>query len=68
MEIIVNGERRQVSDNLTVRELLSELELKVERVATEVNREIVRKDRWDEVRLKTGDSVEIVHFVGGGSI
>ncbi|GAB4108671.1 MAG: hypothetical protein Kow001_06870 [Acidobacteriota bacterium] len=68
MEIVINGQRREVPDGITVRELLSLLGLKLERVATEVNREIIRKDRWDEFRLQAGDSIEIVHFVGGGSI
>lgn len=68
MEIVVNGQLQQVPAEITVRELLFELGLKAERVAVELNREIIRKDRWDEVRLQAGDSVEIVHFVGGGSL
>ncbi len=67
MEIVINGQRREVPEGITVRELLAVLGLKLERVATEVNREIVPRQRWDEFRLRAGDSVEIVHFVGGGS-
>jgi thiamine biosynthesis protein ThiS len=68
MEIVVNGQRREVPDGITIRELLAFLGLKLERVATEVNREIIRKDRWDDFRLQAGDCIEIVHFVGGGRI
>ena len=40
--------------------------MKPDRVAVELNREIVPRDRWSETLLKDGDRLEIVHFVGGG--
>ena len=42
--------------------------MKPDRVAVELNRDIVQRDRWTETLLKDGDRLEIVHFVGGGSI
>lgn len=51
---------------LTVAGLLEHLDLGGRRVAVEVNREIVRRERYDEHRVATGDEIEIVHFVGGG--
>ena len=40
--------------------------MKSDRVAVELNREIVPRDRWSQTHLKDGDRLEIVHFVGGG--
>jgi thiamine biosynthesis protein ThiS len=40
--------------------------MKPDRVAIELNREIVPRDRWAQTRLNDGDELEIVHFVGGG--
>ena len=48
-------------------DLLALLELGRDRVAVEVNREIIRRDRWQAYEVQQGDSIEIVHFVGGGS-
>jgi thiamine biosynthesis protein ThiS len=41
--------------------------MKSDRVAVELNREIVPRDRWIATELREGDQLEIVHFVGGGS-
>jgi thiamine biosynthesis protein ThiS len=62
----VNGEERQVPAGITVAGLLEELELVPATVVVERNREIVSRDRYDEVTLKGGDRLELVHFVGGG--
>jgi sulfur carrier protein len=42
--------------------------MKADRVAVELNRDIVPRDRWPETNLKDGDRLEVVHFVGGGSL
>jgi len=42
--------------------------MKSDRVAVELNREIVPRDRWGDTSLKEGDRLEIVHFVGGGGL
>ncbi len=67
MQITVNGEAREVKAELTVEELLLQLGIKAERVAVEVNLEVVRRERRGERRLAPGDAVEIVSFVGGGA-
>ncbi len=46
---------------------LKSLGMKSDRVAVELNRDIVPRDRWLETHLSEGDRLEIVHFVGGGS-
>ena len=66
MQVVINGEGREVPDNLSIEELLRHLKLRTERVAVERNREIVKRERWGAVQLQEGDRLEIVHFVGGG--
>jgi thiamine biosynthesis protein ThiS len=64
---VVNGEERTVAAGSTIGDLLRELSVSAEAVVVEHNREIVRdRSRLDGMVLATGDSVEIVHFVGGG--
>lgn len=66
MKLTVNGEPREVPDGATVLALLEQLGIVRERVAVEVNLEIVRRARHGEHQLQPGDQVEIVSFVGGG--
>lgn len=66
MKITVNGEPREVADELTVAGLLELLGVRGERVAVEVNLDVIRRDARAERRLRGGDQVEIVSFVGGG--
>jgi thiamine biosynthesis protein ThiS len=47
--------------------LIEQLSLAPQRIAVEVNREIVRRADWEQTEVRDGDSVEIVHFVGGGN-
>jgi thiamine biosynthesis protein ThiS len=51
---------------LTLAGLVQLLGRKTDRVAVELNRDIVPRDRWDQTQLADGDRLEIVHFVGGG--
>ncbi len=66
IEIVINGKSRQVSQQTSLQELLRSLELKGDRVAVELNRKLVRREDWEQVRLCHNDRLEIVHFVGGG--
>jgi len=50
----------------TLAQLVEHLGMKGDRVAVELNREIVRREQWVETELQEGDRLEIVHFVGGG--
>lgn len=63
---MVNGEPQELSDALTVAELIAQLSLNGRRIAVEVNREILAPEAYAEHVLADGDEVEIVHFVGGG--
>ena len=65
MNLTINGEPR-ISAAKTLTDLVAELGMKPDRVAVELNREIVSRDRWPQSVLNDGDQLEIVHFVGGG--
>ena len=67
MKLHINGEEREFNDGLSVAALLEELGMKQDRVAVELNRDIVTRERWSGTLLSEGDRLEIVHFVGGGS-
>jgi thiamine biosynthesis protein ThiS len=67
LQVQVNGERREFPrQNLVLSELIQELALAPQRIAVEVNKQIVRRDEWERTAVKDGDQIEIVHFVGGG--
>ncbi len=67
MRLIINGDNID-SNAGTVRELLDELKIVSGRVAVEVNLSIIKKAEYEGYRLKDGDKVEIVNFVGGGEV
>lgn len=66
--IQLNGKTREVPEGLTLAGLLDFLQVKRDRVAIERNREIVSATRWDSTPVEEGDDLEVVHFVGGGSV
>jgi sulfur carrier protein len=66
MKIIVNGEDRDIDDNLTVDALILVLGIKVKVMAIAVNMDIVKKEDWNTHLIKENDKIELLHFVGGG--
>jgi sulfur carrier protein len=66
MNLIINGEEKSFAASMSLARLIEELGMKGDRVAVELNREIVPRAQWDETVLNAGDRLEIVHFVGGG--
>ena len=68
MQIQVNGEQREVSDGLSLSELITQLKLRADQVAIELNQEVLRRAAWAATNLQPGDRVEIVQFVGGGVV
>jgi thiamine biosynthesis protein ThiS len=67
ISIQVNGEARNWRRGATVADLLRDLEITTERVAVEVNLEILDRAMFAQRTLKDGDRVEILSFIGGGS-
>jgi sulfur carrier protein len=66
MELLVNGESKSCAEPTSLSQFIEQLGMKGDRVAVELNREIVPRTQWSEVQLHDGDRLEIVHFVGGG--
>ncbi len=66
IDIVVNGESRQVPGGLNLVELLGWLQVVPDRVAVELDRQIVRKPDWPGTSIAAGAQLEIVQFVGGG--
>jgi thiamine biosynthesis protein ThiS len=66
MHLFVNGEHKDCPEALSLAELIAQLGMKGDRVAVELNREIVPRAEWPNTQLHAGDRLEIVHFVGGG--
>jgi sulfur carrier protein len=64
--LTINGEEKSFASRLSLAELIQQLGMKPDRVAVELNREIVSRSAWPATHLKDGDRLEIVHFVGGG--
>ena len=66
MRLKINGEEKEVAGVSSLADLVDSLAMKADRVAVELNREIVPRAEWAGTQLKDGDELEIVHFVGGG--
>lgn len=66
MQITLNGEKKEFGETQTVSELVQTLQLSDQRIAVELNKEIIRKKDWESTILSDADKIEIVHFVGGG--
>jgi len=67
IQIHVNGQAQTCRCDATVADLLRDLEIRTERVAVELNLEILDRAMFDQRLLKDGDRVEIMSFIGGGS-
>ena len=68
MEIILNGDKLDVPDRATIEALVKKLGLQDDRVAVECNRVVISRTAWPGIFLKENDQVEIIQFVGGGTI
>ena len=66
MRIVLNGEEREATGNVTVLSLLEEIRLRTGRVAVEVNGAVVPRGDFESTVLAENDRIEIVCFVGGG--
>ena len=66
MTIFINGEARELVGVSTIAGLLDALELPKQRVAIELNKQVIRKQDWDSTNVADNDKIEVVHFVGGG--
>jgi thiazole synthase len=67
MDLTINGERQNFDAPITVEQLLGKIGLDPRKVAVERNLEIVPKSEYSVLALDNGDTLEIVHFIGGGA-
>jgi len=65
-KIQLNGDSFEINIGTNLNELLNKLKIKKNKVAIEVNGEIVEKSKYQNLVLSKNDKVEIVHFIGGG--
>ena len=66
MQIIVNGNSTELPDGASMADLIERLSLAGQRLAVEVNEELLPRSRFEAHRLESGDRVEIINAVGGG--
>ena len=66
MKLRINGEEKEIADGLNLTGLLEQLQIRPARGVVERNREIVPRESYGTILLAEGDTLEIVHFVGGG--
>lgn len=69
LTLTINGQPREfagLEPQATLAQLIAAMELKGDRIAVELNHEIAQRTDWDRIGLRSGDRLEIVHFVGGG--
>ena len=65
-KIQLNGDPYEINDGTNLNELLNKLKIQKNKVAIEVNGEIVEKNKYPNFILNKGDKVEVVQFIGGG--
>jgi len=68
MIVNINGDSRDVPNNCSAQNLIELLEMQNDRIAMEVNMEIVPRSTYSEFTFKEGDNIEIVRAIGGGSL
>jgi len=66
IEVIVNGETKQYDKQMTLLEMMKDLNIVDQVMAAAVNMNIVKQDSWDVHQLNSGDKIELLDFVGGG--
>lgn len=66
LKLTINGQQRELEPVENLSALIDRLGMRLDRVAVELNRELVPRERWAATPVSDGDKLEIVHFVGGG--
>ncbi len=66
MRVIINGEDREIEENISVLDLLKDLGIEEKTMAAAVNMQVVKKENWESKLISENDKIEFLHFVGGG--
>lgn len=63
---MLNGEEKKLSKDMTVQDMLRMFKIREERVAVQINLDVIDRNKFPETTVKDGDKIEVVNFVGGG--
>ena len=66
IKIRLNGKSKTISYNYKINNLIRDLKIPIKKVAIELNQEILDKKKLNKIKIKKNDTIEIVHFIGGG--
>ncbi len=66
MLVTINGEKKKIAPNSTIKDILHQLHIEDRVMAVAVNMQIVKKEQWESFRPKEGDKIEFLGFTGGG--
>jgi thiamine biosynthesis protein ThiS len=66
INIKLNGKKTNVDDQISLNKILKNLNIPTNKVAIELNKEIINKKKLSSIKIRNNDSIEIVHFIGGG--
>lgn len=66
MEIVFNGEKEVLEREYSVKELIEKYEMNPDVVSVSLNGNILRRDEFDNTFIKSGDTVDVLMFMGGG--
>ena len=66
IKIKINGKKILINDKEKLSKILQDLKIPIKKVAIEINREIIIKKKLNSIKVKENDTIEIVHFIGGG--
>ena len=66
IKITVNGKQMLIIPKFSLQSLIIKLKMPLNKIAIELNKKIIDKNRISKIQLKKGDKIEIVHFIGGG--
>ena len=66
IKIKLNGKNKSIDDDFSLNKLICDLNIPIQKVAIELNKEIIDKKKIKKIKLKHNDVIEIVHFIGGG--
>ena len=66
IKIKINGKKILINNKEKLSKILQDLKIPIKKVAIEINREIIIKKKLNSIKVKENDTIEIVHFIGGG--
>ncbi len=66
MEIFINGEKKELTEQLKLLNLIQKFKINSKNLIIEINGEFVDNQNYEKVVVKAGDKIELIRFIGGG--